>query len=315
VETNLLDNEDFKTIIHSLPSRNGRIHGADELRARSLFTLFCFILSERLGTAFTHCYAQINSRTSSVTGFSPFFATHGYDIEPIETEEPLRTKGIIPIAKEEAFIFKLKNVTKMAQIMMAAAQEKYETYANTHRQPFEQFKVGDKVWLNLKNIATDRPCKKLDWKNAKYTVIKLVNSHAVRLNTPPGIHNVFHVMLLRKAANNLLPSQIVHEPQPLALTQENKTEKYDVEKILNHALSENKHKTLKLLVKWKNYTKSTWKPANKFEDIKAYEEYLASNDVSKPSARFKRGQRRKKQEERQKHLEEKEGNVTGCGPV
>jgi hypothetical protein len=75
----------------------------------------------------------INSRTSSVTGFNPFFATHGYNIEPIKTEEPLKTKNTIPIAKKEAFIFKLKNITKMAQTIMAAAQEKYETYANTHR--------------------------------------------------------------------------------------------------------------------------------------------------------------------------------------
>jgi hypothetical protein len=75
----------------------------------------------------------INSRISSVTGFSPFFATHGYDIKLIKIEEPLRTKGTIFIAKREAFIFKLKNVTKMAQIMMAAVQEKYETYANIYR--------------------------------------------------------------------------------------------------------------------------------------------------------------------------------------
>jgi hypothetical protein len=102
--------------------------------------------------------------------------------------------------------------------MMAAAQEKYETYANIHRQPFEQFKVGDKVWLNLKNIATDRPCKKLDWKNAKYIVIKLVGSYAVRFNIFSGIHNMFHVMLLRRVADNFLLSQVVYEPQPLALT-------------------------------------------------------------------------------------------------
>jgi hypothetical protein len=101
----------------------------------------------------------------------------------------------------------------------------------------------------------------------------------------------------------------------LVLIQKNKTKEYDVEKILNHALSGNKHKTLKLLVKWKGYTKPIWESANEFEDTKAYEEYLASNNVSKSFARFRRGQRRKKQEERQKHLEEEEGNVTGCGPV
>jgi hypothetical protein len=104
----------------------------------------------------------INNRISSVTGFSPFFATHGYDIKPIKTKKPLKTKGITPIAKREAFISKLKNVTKMAQTIIAAAQEKYETYANTYRQQFEQFKIGDKIWLNLKNIATNKPCKKLD---------------------------------------------------------------------------------------------------------------------------------------------------------
>jgi hypothetical protein len=63
----------------------------------------------------------INSRTSSVTGFSPFFAIHGYDIKPIETEKPLKTKSITPTAKKEAFISRLKNVTKMAQTIMAAA--------------------------------------------------------------------------------------------------------------------------------------------------------------------------------------------------
>ncbi|KAK1914303.1 hypothetical protein P3342_007549 [Pyrenophora teres f. teres] len=101
----------------------------------------------------------INGRTSSVTGMSPFFATHGYNIEPIEVEEKLRTTGRTPIAKGEALIAKLQDATEMAQTMIAAAQEKYETYANEHRQPAKQFRVGDKVWLRLQNIVTDRPCK------------------------------------------------------------------------------------------------------------------------------------------------------------
>jgi hypothetical protein len=63
----------------------------------------------------------INGRISFVTGFRLFFAIYGYNIEPIKIKEPLRTKGIIPITKGEAFISKLKNVTKIAQIMMAAA--------------------------------------------------------------------------------------------------------------------------------------------------------------------------------------------------
>jgi hypothetical protein len=58
---------------------------------------------------------------------------------------------------------------------------------------------------------------------------------------------------------------------------------------MDYALSENKHKTLKLLIKWKNYTKPIWEPANEFEDTKVYDEYLAHNDVIKPFVRIRRG--------------------------
>ena len=234
----------------------------------------------------------INGRPSSVTGMSPFFATHGYNIEPIEVEEPLRTEGKTPIAQGEALISKLKEATEVAQTMIAAAQERYETYANKNRQPADQFHIGDKVWLNLRNIIMNRPCKKLDWRNAKYTVTELVGSHAVRLDTPPGIHNVFHVMLLRKAADSPLPSQVVHEPQPPALVNEDGTEEYEVEKILNHDISSGR-KRLKLLVKWKGYTKPTWEPASEFDETEAYENYLAHHDVSKPSPTCRRRRRRR----------------------
>jgi hypothetical protein len=91
------------------------------------------------------------------------------------------------------------------------------------------------------------------------------------------------------------------------LIQNDESEKYDVEKIINHALSGNKHKTLKLLIKWENYTKPTWEPANKFEDTKAYDEYLAHNDITKPFVKIRRGQKRKKKPTAE-HLKKEEGN-------
>ena len=58
-----------------------------------------------------------------------------------------------------------------------------------------------------KNVTTNRPCKKLDWKNGKYTVLEVISSHNYKLDTPPGIHNVFHTSLLKRTANNLFPNQ------------------------------------------------------------------------------------------------------------
>ncbi|KAF4624767.1 hypothetical protein G7Y89_g13402 [Cudoniella acicularis] len=67
--------------------------------------------------------------------------------------------------------------------------------------------LRDKVWLNLKNIRTDRPSKTLDVRNAKYTVIEVIGSYSYRLDTPPGISNVFYSQLLRLANDDPLLSQ------------------------------------------------------------------------------------------------------------
>ena len=73
------------------------------------------------------------------------------------------------------------------------------------------------MWLNLKNVTIDRPCKKLDWKNAKYTVLKVISSHSYRLDILPGIHNVFYASLLKRAAADSFPSQRQHDSRPLAI--------------------------------------------------------------------------------------------------
>ena len=44
-------------------------------------------------------------------------------------------------------------------------------------------------------------------KNAKYTVLEVISSHGYTLDTLPGIHNVFHASLLKRAAANPFPNQ------------------------------------------------------------------------------------------------------------
>ena len=139
----------------------------------------------------------INNRNTTPAGLSPFFITHGYHIDAIqmkEIEDP--SPATSQRGNAEAFIRKLQEVTEFTQAAIAAGQQRTEDAVNKHRTPAEQFQVGDKVWLNLRNIKTQRPSKKLDWLHAKYTVKKLVGSHTVELDVPGEIHPRFYINLL-----------------------------------------------------------------------------------------------------------------------
>lgn len=156
---------------------------------------------------------------------------------------------------------------------MASAQERQEEYANRARQVAEQFEVGDKVWLCLRNIRSNRPSKKLDWLNAKYEVTEVVSSHAYRLNTPPGIHPVFHVSLLKRAANDPLPSQEQDDTQPPPIIAEDSGEQeWFIDEILDARRMGRGHQ---LSVKWSGYVEPTWEPLSSFRDTAALDRYEA----------------------------------------
>jgi hypothetical protein len=53
----------------------------------------------------------INNRNVTSTGISPFFLTHGYNVDLLDLakgQEELYTTGNSPVARREAFITKLK---------------------------------------------------------------------------------------------------------------------------------------------------------------------------------------------------------------
>ena len=64
------------------------------------------------------------------------------------------------------------------------------------------------MWLKLKHVKTMRPIKKLGWIALLYRLLACIGTHAVQLDTPPRIHPVFHMSLVKKVAEDPLPSQL-----------------------------------------------------------------------------------------------------------
>ena len=202
----------------------------------------------------------INNREAASTRVSPFFLTHGYYVDVLDLKaelgEDARHKRLSPIQKADNMIRKLKQASEWAQTAMAAAQQGQEAVANLRREQAPQYKVGDKVWLSLENIKTDRPTKKLDAKYQKYTIIEAVGSHSFRLDTPPGIHNVFHSRRLKLAATDPFTSQKQDDAQN-GPTLVGDQEEYEIEAILDEKKAPGRGNNLRYLVKWVSHNRLT----------------------------------------------------------
>ena len=217
-----------------------------------------------------HCELALNCRTSSSTGFTPFFLDHGYNMEVVQLREPLPPRRNSPLVTGERIAKKLADAQEFAQTMLAVAKEMQERYANQHRQAAPAYKPGDKVWLDLRYLSSGRPSKKLDALHGKFTVLEKIGTHAYRLDIPTntGIHNVFHTWLLRPAATDPLPSQHTTLPQPPpelvydAATGEEE-EEYRIRDIVDERWRRygRGQPRREFRVRWSGWDDDTWEPA------------------------------------------------------
>jgi len=243
----------------------------------------------------------INGRDATSTGVSPFFLQHGYNVDPLQLEVPpntsqrkYSTEERSDREKAETIVAKFRDVFDLVQASMAEAQAEQEKQTNRHRKEARNYKVGDKVWLKLdQQYRTGRPSLKLDWKSAKYTVTEVIDSHSVKLDTPPGHHPVFHVDRLRLANSDPLPSQVQDDYQPLPLQVDGEKE-WTVEEILSeHQKRRGRGWKLYLEVKWKGYHRTTLEPAEALSNTEAVDRWETyTRDFRDEEGRLPEGFRR-----------------------
>ena len=151
--------------------------------------------------------------------------------------------SLSPVEQGRQLVERWQNSANMAKAAMAVAQEAQERHFNTRRLVRDEFRPGERVWLKLKHVKTTWPIKKLDWIALPYRVLACIGIHAVQLDTPLGIHPVFHVSLVKKVAEDPLPSQltidnepdmIFDKPEDLSSVAINSDGEYTIERILRH---------------------------------------------------------------------------------
>ncbi|KAF8711757.1 hypothetical protein RHS03_01652, partial [Rhizoctonia solani] len=126
-----------------------------------------------------------------------------------------------------------------------------------------EYKVGEKVWLDGKNVELRTNSNKLDPKQlGPFEVLEKVSSHAYCLKLPETlkIHNVFYVGLLLKTHES--PSQPFPErPPPESIEGE---EEFEVEQIID---SKQQRGKWFYLIKWKGYRPedNSWEPEELLE--------------------------------------------------
>lgn len=86
--------------------------------------------------------------------------------------------------------------------------------------------------LNLENIKTDRPTKKLDTKYTKYIILEAIGSYNFCLDILLEIYNIFFNKFLKLAVTDPFPSQQQDDTQK-GPTLVGDQEKYEIKEILD----------------------------------------------------------------------------------
>ena len=116
-----------------------------------------------------------------------------------------------------------------------AAQKTMKKQFDKKQRNFQGLKVGDNMWLENKNIHSNRPSKKLDQKRYRpFRILKNIGLEAFQLELLEEwmIHNIFNKDLLTRCNKPQFKEQYV-EPA-LLLTIINEKEEYEVKEVWKH---------------------------------------------------------------------------------
>jgi hypothetical protein len=137
-------------------------------------------------------------------------------------------------------------------------QKTMKKYYDARRRDAPEFKVGDKVWLEGKDVTTDRPTKKLDDRRlGPYEILEKVGASAYKLRLPET--DLSHPVVNESLLTPYVEPRVGRREERPAPQIVSGYEEYEVEEILKHR---KRGRGYQYLVKWKNYPmgEQMWEP-------------------------------------------------------
>ena len=164
----------------------------------------------------------------------------------------------MPAAAE--FADKQKKILQEVQAALRDAKLRMKANYDKHTRPAATYEKNTLVWLDGRNLKTERPSEKLEHlRYGPFKVLKKVGASSYKLDIPPTwtakrVHNVFNERLLIPYVAPFFPGQVVPPPDPPVII--DGEEEYDVERILDSKFQRRGRggPKLKFLVKWLNYS-------------------------------------------------------------
>src|SRR5882757_2507598 len=163
------------------------------------------------------------------------------------------------------------------------AKETIKRFYNRTKGKSLDYTIGEKVWLEGKNLKPLHPTKKFANKHyGPFTILEKIGKSSYKLDIPKTwkqIHLVFNEVLLSPYHEPMFKGQQCPPPPPLVEIKGHP--EYKVEEILN--VQKQGKKNLSYLIHWKGYTheEDTWEL---FENLKKSEIALADFYKKNPKA-------------------------------